>query len=203
MNKCKNFISITLFMLTFLSLAVTVQAVPIVSLDVSSTDINVGDTFAIDVIIDGVTDIDPFMGWPDLILAFGFDVDYTGTEFNYNSATVGASFFDDSGLLIGTDVAGSTDPFGTSVDGDNILLATLNFTSLASGDYSLGILSDMSDPNEGLITWLYPQIDITSSINLSVAAASSPAPVPEPATMLLLATGLVGFAGFRKKILTD
>ena len=174
-----------------------------VTLDVSSTDINVGDTFTIDVIANGVTDIDSVMG-PDLVLAFGFDVDYTGTEFSYNSATVGASFFDDSLLFGGTDVAGSTDPFGMPVDGYNILLATLNFTSLTAGDYSLGILSDITDPNEGLMTWLYfqPTIDITSNVNLSVASAPAPAPVPEPATLLLLGMGLAGFAGFRKKFKT-
>lgn len=198
MNKCKGFISIILFTLVFLFLANTGYAIPTVALDVSSTDIYVGDTFYIDVIVDGVTDVDPFMG-SDLVLAFGFDVDYTGTEFNYSGATVGASFFDDSLFFDETDVAGSTDPFGMPVEGDNIFLATLSFTSLAAGDYSLGILSDMSDFNEGLITLLYPQIDITSSVNLSVASASAPAPVPEPATLLLLGTGMAGLAGFKKK----
>jgi hypothetical protein len=162
-----------IFMLVFLSLTGTGHAIPTVTLDVSSTDIYVGDTFYIDVIADGVTDFDPFVG-SDLVLAFGFDVDYTDTEFNYSGATVGASFSDDSWFFDETDVAGSTDPFGMPVEGDNILLATLSFTSLAEGDYSLGILSDMSDFNEGLITWLYPQIDITSSVNLSVAQLRLP-----------------------------
>ena len=199
MNKCKGFkeiISIMIFMLVFLSLTGTGHAIPTVALDVSSTDIYVGDTFYIDIIVDGVTDFDPFMG-SDLVLAFGFDVDYTDTEFNYSGATVGAPFFDDSWLFDETDVAGSTDPFGTPVDGDNIFLGTLSFTSLAAGDYSLGILSDMSDFNEGLITLLYPQIDITSNVNVSIASAA--APVPEPATLLLLGTGLAGLVGFRKK----
>ena len=37
--------------------------------------------------------------------------------------------------------------------------------------------------NEGLFTYLHPQIDITDSIPVSVAA------VPEPSTMLLLSLG--------------
>lgn len=35
------------------------------------------------------------------------------------------------------------------VIGDGILLASLSFSSLVAGDFSLGIVSDLSDFNEG------------------------------------------------------
>ncbi len=80
-----------------------------------------------------------------------------------------------------------------------------------TGNFSLGITSDVSDPNEGLTTFLYwngydpsdpftglgPTIDLTNSINIDVASAA--APVPEPGTIFLFGTGLAGFVGFRKK----
>ena len=98
MNKCKKFISITLFTLVFLFLTGTGHAVPTVSLDVSSTDIHTGDPFTIDVIIDGVTDIDAFMG-PDMILAFSFDVDYTDRNLTITAPRSALHFLTTPGFL--------------------------------------------------------------------------------------------------------
>jgi len=39
----------------------------------------------------------------------------------------------------------------------------------------------------------------TTSISQISTVSPAPAPVPEPSTILLVATGLIGFAGFRKK----
>jgi hypothetical protein len=183
----KKSIIIFIMGLWFISSPASVKAIPTVSLDILDPLIYPGETFEVNVIADGVTDVDPFWG-PDELLAFGFDVIYPAS-FAFNGAMVGPGFFDDSALFPDTDVAGSAFP---GISGDDILLATLSFTPSVAGSFSLGIFSDISDPNEGLITWLYPQIDITTSADVNV--------VPEPGTLLLVGSGFIGLKVLRRKL---
>ena len=164
-----------------------------INLNVSDTDITVGEAFGVAVLVNGVFDDASVFG--DEVVAFGFDI------FNSDSSIVGFSlatvnnllFDDDSAFVQDTDVAGST---LSGITDDSFLIATLDFTALSTGDVTLGIYSDTSDFNEGLVYWKAGNIDITSDIDLTISAA----PIPEPATFLLVSCGLVGFAGLRKKL---
>ena len=160
-----------------------VYAIPTLSMEASSTSIFTGDSFDINIIASNID--------ADDLLSFGFDIDFLDTQFTLNSTTVGPLFWDDSFLFPGTDVAGSAFP---ALGGDDILLVTLNFTSLIAGDYFIGISSDIFNMNQGLVTWSAGNIYFAKSLDMNVTD-----PVPEPATMLLLGSGFACLAGYRKK----
>jgi len=73
---------------------------------------------------------------------------------------------------------------------DSFTLATISFTGISGGN------SDLFFSNVLLADDLWP----VGSLDATLGTGSvDVAPVPEPATMLLFATGLAGFAGLRRK----
>ncbi|NIA09523.1 MAG: PEP-CTERM sorting domain-containing protein [Nitrospiraceae bacterium] len=186
MKKIRNFFWVVI--LYAILVPTLAYGIPTVDIDLLNPTINVGDSFVINVTAHGVTDFDPLFGFYDEFLSFNFNV-VTPSEFVFNGATVNPSFNDDSALF--PDVAGHVFP---GITGDNIFLASLDFSALTGGDFSLGISSDIS-VGQGLFTLFYGPLDITTSIPLTVNT-----PVPEPSTILLVSAGLIGLAGIRKKI---
>jgi hypothetical protein len=126
------------------------------------------------------------------LTAFGFLVDP-------NSSLSIVSF---SNYMIGTgyiDYSRQNHVVGVEEDilhnaGNNILLAILDFTATSIGTNTLNIEGKFDSDNALGLYWENLDADITGSLNLTVH------PVPLPATLLLLGSGLLGLAGFRKKM---
>ena len=158
--------------------AIESQAVPIVTLDTSVSDLTLGNTFEVDIV---VSNLDPF----DAVLSFGFDV-FADSGLGLISATVGGNFFDDSTFFLTTDVAGSAFP---PVNNTALTLATLIFTTTSVGDLGFSIATDPFDFgfSEGLFT-LGGTFDL--SAEASVQVSESVTTVTEPTSLTLFGLGL-------------
>lgn len=164
-----------------LLLLLPIQAMAIlIYFDSTNIDVLLGDTFSVELLADIQ---DPVLGW-------GLDVGFDPTILSDPAVSIGSSWFP-ANSLDGDGLAGLAFPF--PVSGSNTLLATLTFTTLDYGSSPLIASITPGDLTEGfplVPPGGFAEVDfINSGVNVSAA------PVPEPATILLLATGLLGVAG--------
>lgn len=167
--------------------ALQVELVP------SEATVAVGEALTLEVV---VTEVFDGLAAAEEVLAFGFDVFLADPgRVAFTGATVAAPFDDDSAFLPETDVAGSVFPgLANTAANATLTLAILGFQALAEGTPVVGIVSDVADPNEGLVLFDAGNVDLTARIPLSITPAATP--VPEPQAWLLLSVALAGLAGY-------
>ncbi|HHP7233111.1 MAG TPA: VPLPA-CTERM sorting domain-containing protein [Desulfobacterales bacterium] len=126
------------------------------------------------------------------LTAFGFNVDPDNLlePITFDGYLIGPDY-DDEGGIFPVDVAGSKiDPF-TSNAGDNVLLATLEFTAGAMpGIYPLEI--------EGLFDSLAGSGGFYENFDADLVGTTDVNVVPIPAAAWLLVSGLLGIIGVRR-----
>lgn len=166
-----------------------------------------GDTLNIDLYADIDAD--------DAIMGFGFDLSFdAGTTFvsgpgDSGSALTFQNFSPNSMLGFSYDpfydsdgdtISGFLGFFDPDVSGTSLKLGSFEFTAFALNAESIFLSADDigSDTSvEGLVPG-FTALDFDSILPNNPTASA--APVPEPATVLLVASGLIGFVGLRKKI---
>ena len=193
--KRKGFylLAMTIFM-GFL-VASPAMALPTAYLNLLDTPTAVGDLFEVEVWADGDD-----LGYD--LLTFGFDVGFdSGGIFTYTGYTLNPLFDDFSDLTNPNNVTGDAFP-GISSPPDDVWLATLSFTTDALGSDTLNVIGLYDGMFSGLyyetIEWDLYGYDIDTSLEISVEGTT---PVPEPATILLVVSSLLAWAGLRKKTL--
>jgi hypothetical protein len=144
-----------------------------VSLDLTDIDIVVGETFNVDVMVDGE-------GVGEELLAFGFDV--VAPVFTFLGYTMGPLFTDLSDPFSAVNVSGAAFP---GVTDDDVLLASLAFSADGAGTDTVSVLG-LANGFLGLFYEL-SSVDISAAKDITVRGVA----VPEPATLLLFLSGVM------------
>jgi len=170
------------------------EATITIKFDPTPMNVTPGAAFAVDVVADTSADFG--------VAGFSLGLDYDKSVMALQSADLNSYFTDlNPGTLDG--IYGRT--FSPPLGGSDVTLATLNFTCLGIGSSTLDLFANdvVGVPFLGGVygsrmdmvgNIFFVELDWTHEQGLV-----NQTPAPEPSTMLLIGTGLIGLAGFRRK----
>ncbi len=119
------------------------------------------------------------------ILGFGFDSQVSTPAIIFQGLAIDPFFGSDLGLQPGTQVSAFAFPGAT---GSKFTLVTFSFLANSVGSSEFSVISDLSDPNEGLFDLNAPTAtDLSRQIIINVQAVTD---VPEPSTFGLAVLGI-------------
>ncbi len=181
-----------------------------ITFDPAAQDVLLGNQAMVDIVISGLGAYEaPSLG------AFDFTIDFDPAILALNGVTFGDPVLGDQldiwglgGNPMGESELGpgAVNMFEISLDfpedldayqADTFVLASLTFDTLAAGTSGLDLSPGLIPPVFG-DAWGEPLDFAVDPGSITVVAGGS-APVPEPGTILLLGSGLLGLAGFRRK----
>ena len=205
----KNIILSTLFVLTsllFISVSQAATVQPTLSFNPSTSNVNINDVFSVDVVISGLEN-----GGDEIVSAFDLDVGFDASILQANSVTFGLSLgdpvffeaFTDSdlsnpGFVNLAELSLLPDPVLQALQGDSIVLASIEFTALAGGASNLSFISglfgyDVKGLNAALL-----DINVEDGL-VNVATPSTVVPVPAALPLMVSGLAFLGFQGRRRK----
>lgn len=154
----------------------------------------VGSSFDVTVRLTGVFTTHP----GDALAAFGFNVVIGNpSRVSYTGETIGALFTDVSGVFGPSPQVAGFATAGFLQAGDftePLTLATLHFRANALGLSTIGIATDLTDPNQGLLYLTASADSLNASSSANVTAA-----VPEPDTTIFVGLGLASLLLYRRR----
>ena len=153
----------------------------------------VGSSFDVTVRLTGVFNTHP----GDALAAFGFNVAIgSPSRISYTGETIGALFTDVSGVFGPSPQVAGFATAGFLQTGDFVeplTLATLHFHANALGSSTIGITTNLTDPNQGLLYLTAGADPLNASTSANVTAS-----IPEPDTTILAGLALTSLLLYRR-----